>query len=36
MKALILFSSRDGQTRAIASYIANNLKGTLECDVINI
>ncbi|QIZ52836.1 menaquinone-dependent protoporphyrinogen IX dehydrogenase [Dickeya zeae] len=36
MKALILFSSRDGQTRAIASYIANNLKGTLECDVANI
>ncbi|GAB7205819.1 hypothetical protein OS21_23110 [Dickeya oryzae] len=36
MKALILFSSRDGQTRAIASYIANNLKGTLECDVVNI
>ncbi|RLM19767.1 protoporphyrinogen oxidase [Brenneria alni] len=36
MKALILFSSKDGQTRAIASYIANALKGTLECDVISL
>ncbi|WP_409309999.1 menaquinone-dependent protoporphyrinogen IX dehydrogenase [Pectobacterium sp. B1J-3] len=36
MKALILFSSKDGQTRAIASFIANSLKGTLECDVINL
>ncbi|AUG98511.1 menaquinone-dependent protoporphyrinogen IX dehydrogenase [Pectobacteriaceae bacterium CE70] len=36
MKALILFSSRDGQTRSIASYIATILKGTLECDVVNI
>ncbi|WP_409160828.1 menaquinone-dependent protoporphyrinogen IX dehydrogenase [Pectobacterium sp. B2J-2] len=36
MKALIVFSSRDGQTRAIASYIANTLKGTLECDVVNV
>ncbi|WP_192459332.1 menaquinone-dependent protoporphyrinogen IX dehydrogenase [Musicola keenii] len=36
MKALILFSSRDGQTRSIAAYIANSLKGTLECDVVNI
>ncbi|MEE3652252.1 MULTISPECIES: menaquinone-dependent protoporphyrinogen IX dehydrogenase [unclassified Brenneria] len=36
MKALILFSSKDGQTRAIASYIANSLKGSLECDVISL
>ncbi|PWC12214.1 menaquinone-dependent protoporphyrinogen IX dehydrogenase [Brenneria roseae subsp. americana] len=36
MKALILFSSKDGQTRAIASYIANALKGALECDVISL
>lgn len=36
MKALILFSSRNGQTREIASYIANLLKEGQECDVINI
>lgn len=36
MKALILFSSRDGQTREIASYIANEIKGQQACDVINI
>uniref|UniRef100_A0A366I363 Protoporphyrinogen IX dehydrogenase [quinone] n=1 Tax=Brenneria salicis ATCC 15712 = DSM 30166 TaxID=714314 RepID=A0A366I363_9GAMM len=36
MKALILFSSKDGQTRAIASYIANILKEGLECDVISL
>lgn len=36
MKALILYSSRDGQTRAIASYIANKLQDTLSCDVIDL
>ncbi len=36
MKALILYSSRDGQTRAIASYIANKLQGILSCDVIDL
>lgn len=36
MKALILFSSRDGQTREIAFYIANLLKEQQECDVFNI
>ncbi len=36
MKALILFSSKDGQTKAIASYIANVLKGKIECDVVNL
>lgn len=36
MKALILYSSRDGQTREIAAYIANILKAHQECDVINI
>ncbi|MBG6242727.1 MAG: menaquinone-dependent protoporphyrinogen IX dehydrogenase [Candidatus Symbiopectobacterium sp. Dall1.0] len=36
MKALILFSSKDGQTKAIASYIATVLKGKVECDVVNI
>lgn len=36
MKALILFSSRDGQTREIAFYIANQLKEERECDVFNI
>ncbi|PVZ86284.1 menaquinone-dependent protoporphyrinogen IX dehydrogenase [Serratia sp. S1B] len=36
MKALILYSSRDGQTRAIAFYIANKLQDTLNCDVISL
>lgn len=36
MKALILYSSRDGQTRAIASYIASKLQDTLSCDVIDL
>lgn len=36
MKALILFSSRDGQTREIASYIANQLKEHQECELMNI
>ncbi|WP_338559093.1 menaquinone-dependent protoporphyrinogen IX dehydrogenase [Erwinia sp. E_sp_B04_7] len=36
MKALILFSSREGQTREIAAYIANELKEQQECDVLNI
>ncbi|MBA2814319.1 menaquinone-dependent protoporphyrinogen IX dehydrogenase [Candidatus Pantoea persica] len=36
MKALILFSSRDGQTREIASYIANEIKAQQTCDVLNI
>ncbi|MBP2169249.1 menaquinone-dependent protoporphyrinogen oxidase [Erwinia toletana] len=36
MKALILFSSREGQTREIASYIANSIKEEMECDVFNI
>ncbi len=34
MKALILYSSRDGQTHSIAAYIANQLQDTLNCDVI--
>jgi len=36
MKALVLYSSRDGQTREIASYIANLLNKERECDVFNI
>lgn len=36
MKALILYSSRDGQTQAIAFYIANKLQDTLNCDVISL
>lgn len=36
MKALILYSSRDGQTQSIASYIANKLQETLGCDVIDL
>jgi len=36
MKALILFSSREGQTREIASYIANSIKEEKECDIFNI
>lgn len=36
MKALILFSSRDGQTREIATYIANSIKEEMECDIFNM
>ena len=36
MKALLLYSTTDGQTRAIASYIANSLQGTLASDVMDI
>lgn len=37
MKTLILFSTRDGQTREIASYIASELKEQgVESDVINL
>jgi menaquinone-dependent protoporphyrinogen oxidase len=36
MKALILFSSRDGQTREIASYIADALKEKQASDVMNL
>ncbi|MEG3111301.1 MULTISPECIES: menaquinone-dependent protoporphyrinogen IX dehydrogenase [unclassified Pantoea] len=36
MKALILFSSRDGQTQLIASSIAKELEGKQACDVLNI
>lgn len=36
MKALILYSSRDGQTQSIASYIANKLQESLSCDVIDL
>lgn len=36
MKALILFSSREGQTRNIADYIANQLKGRQACEVVDI
>ncbi|HGM5491021.1 TPA: menaquinone-dependent protoporphyrinogen IX dehydrogenase [Serratia fonticola] len=36
MKALILYSSRDGQTQSIAAYIANKLQETLSCDVIDL
>ncbi|MFP1760207.1 menaquinone-dependent protoporphyrinogen IX dehydrogenase [Lonsdalea quercina] len=36
MKALILFSSTDGQTEAIANVIADELKETQVCDVVNI
>ncbi|CAI1742083.1 menaquinone-dependent protoporphyrinogen IX dehydrogenase [Serratia fonticola] len=36
MKALILYSSRDGQTHSIAAYIANQLQDTLNCDVIDL
>lgn len=37
MKSLILFSTRDGQTREIASYIASELKQQgVESDVINL
>lgn len=36
MKALILFSTREGQTKTIASYIAETLQGTLDCDVVDL
>lgn len=36
MKALILYSSRDGQTREIASYIAKVLEEKIACEVMNI
>jgi menaquinone-dependent protoporphyrinogen oxidase len=36
MKALMLYSTRDGQTHAIASYIANCMKEKYECDVIDL
>lgn len=36
MKALILYSSRDGQTREIATYIGNTLKEHQACDIVNI
>ncbi|WP_312240872.1 menaquinone-dependent protoporphyrinogen IX dehydrogenase [Pantoea sp.] len=36
MKALILFSSRDGQTRTIASYIANALGEKQASDVVDL
>lgn len=36
MKALILFSSREGQTLAIANHIANHIKNQIECDVRNL
>ena len=37
MKTLILFSTRDGQTREIASYISSELKELgVESDVVNL
>ncbi len=36
MKALILFSSRDGQTQNIAVVMAKEISKTQPCDVINI
>ncbi len=36
MKALILFSSRDGQTREIASYAGKCISEQQECDVMDI
>jgi len=36
MKALVLYSSRDGQTHAIASYIGNIIKEEGECDVMDL
>jgi len=36
MKALILYSSRDGQTQAIASNIAKTLEGQIPCDVVDL
>ncbi len=37
MKTLILFSTRDGQTREIASYLASELKEMgIWADVVNL
>ncbi len=37
MKTLILFSTRDGQTREIAAYLASELKELGVCaDVVNL
>jgi menaquinone-dependent protoporphyrinogen oxidase len=36
MKSLILFSSHDGQTSKIASYIASEVRKSQECDVAAI
>lgn len=36
MKALVLYSTRDGQTHAISSYIANCLRESGECDVMDL
>ncbi|MXP49877.1 menaquinone-dependent protoporphyrinogen IX dehydrogenase [Pantoea sp. Eser] len=36
MKALILYSTRDGQTQKIASYIAEQVGHLQNCDVLNI
>jgi len=36
MRVLILFSSRDGQTREITAYIMKRLQSQQECDSINI
>ncbi|MDN6089399.1 MAG: menaquinone-dependent protoporphyrinogen IX dehydrogenase, partial [Enterobacterales bacterium] len=35
-KTLVLYSSRDGQTKAIASYIASTLSETMMCDVLDL
>ncbi|WP_092878824.1 menaquinone-dependent protoporphyrinogen IX dehydrogenase [Izhakiella capsodis] len=36
MKTLIIFSSRDGQTREIAAAIASEIKHIYPCDIVNI
>jgi menaquinone-dependent protoporphyrinogen oxidase len=36
MKVLILYLSCDGQTQAIASYIANKLQDSVCCDVVDL
>ncbi|NIG62974.1 MAG: menaquinone-dependent protoporphyrinogen IX dehydrogenase [Serratia symbiotica] len=36
MKALILYSGRDGQTLSIASYVASKLQDRLCCEVIDL
>ncbi|WP_127960293.1 menaquinone-dependent protoporphyrinogen IX dehydrogenase [Serratia microhaemolytica] len=36
MKALILYSSRDGQTRIIAEQIAARLRSSRDCDLLDL
>ena len=36
MRALLLYSSREGQTKAIVSYIASQIQGDIKVDLYNL